>query len=79
MFQKNHGSHRLRLIRCQTDRMPAQRMDLGLQREYEYWLRTLSDDEHQAALEKYRELQDRIPNLRMRQAYIAAASMVRRP
>ena len=78
MYKGEHEQRRLRLIRCQADRMPARRTDLELQREYEYWLRTLTDDEHQAALARYRQLQHRFPDQQMRQAYIVAATIVRR-
>lgn len=74
-MSRYHNRPQLVMVRSKADR---KRHDADVKREYEYWLRTLTDDEHRAALAKYRQLMARFPGLLIREGYIAAARMVRR-
>ena len=60
------------------NRSKRRKADLGLRREYEYWLRTLTNKEHRAALAICRELRNQIPDPPIRQTYIMAARMVQK-
>ena len=60
------------------NRTAGRKADLDLKREFEYWLRTLTNKEHRAALAICRELRNQIPDPPIRQTYIMAARMVRK-